>query len=194
MALKERVSKGEILEAAEKVFSEYGFYEAKIYKIAETAGVSVGTIYRFFSSKEELYGEILKKKLTELKRKVKGNVKDQPPKEAIKAYISTVIDFFEDEKDFFNIFIREFTSISLEEKFNLSRWYQEYIKELSLIVESGIREGTFKPLEPLTVMVIISGALKNTVYARSKGILKSTPDEIKECLYQVLLTGMEKKC
>jgi AcrR family transcriptional regulator len=195
MALKEKVSKEVILEAAEKIFSEYGFHEAKIYRIADLAGVSVGTIYRFFKSKEELYSEVIKKKLSELKRRVEKNVKNKSPEGALKAYISTVVDFFEEEKNFFTIFMREVGSLSIidEERFNLAEWYQNYIKGLAKIVERGIKRKIFKSLDPLAVILMISGAMKNTVYAQTKGFLKASPEEVKKTLYEIFLHGILNK-
>ncbi|WP_158515052.1 TetR/AcrR family transcriptional regulator [Bacillus weihaiensis] len=46
-----------ILDAAMNIFGKNGYYETKIVDIAEQAGVSKGTIYIYFSSKEELYIE-----------------------------------------------------------------------------------------------------------------------------------------
>ena len=44
-----------ILEEALKMFEEYGYEELKISDLAKEVGVSVGTIYSYFKSKEELY-------------------------------------------------------------------------------------------------------------------------------------------
>jgi AcrR family transcriptional regulator len=47
-----------ILAAARSTFSETGYRGTTIPKIAGQAGVSVGLIYRYFTSKEELFLEI----------------------------------------------------------------------------------------------------------------------------------------
>ncbi len=44
----------QILEAAIKVFSEKGFQVAKMQEVANAAGVSNGTVYNYFRSKDEL--------------------------------------------------------------------------------------------------------------------------------------------
>lgn len=49
----------EIIQAARKLISNDGFKGAQISSIAETAGVSTGLIYRYFSSKSQLMVEIL---------------------------------------------------------------------------------------------------------------------------------------
>ncbi len=49
-----------IREAAVKVISREGFYNTKTSKIAEEAGVAVGTIYNYFNSKNEILEYIFK--------------------------------------------------------------------------------------------------------------------------------------
>ncbi|MBY9082503.1 TetR/AcrR family transcriptional regulator [Paenibacillus sp. HN-1] len=44
-----------ILDAAYEVFGAEGFHEAKISQVAELAGIAKGTVYLYFSSKEELF-------------------------------------------------------------------------------------------------------------------------------------------
>lgn len=44
-----------ILEAAVAEFAEHGYDSANINHIAENAGVSIGSMYKYFSSKEDLY-------------------------------------------------------------------------------------------------------------------------------------------
>lgn len=44
-----------ILEKASEMFEKLGFAELKVSELAQEAGVSVGTIYSYFESKEGLY-------------------------------------------------------------------------------------------------------------------------------------------
>ncbi|NBI28797.1 TetR/AcrR family transcriptional regulator [Chengkuizengella sp. YPA3-1-1] len=50
-----------ILDSAFYLFSTKGFYETKISEIAEHAGIAKGTVYLYFSSKEELFKEITRR-------------------------------------------------------------------------------------------------------------------------------------
>jgi AcrR family transcriptional regulator len=49
-----------LLDAAELVFAELGFYDASIVKITEAAGVAQGTFYQYFSSKQEIFEELVR--------------------------------------------------------------------------------------------------------------------------------------
>jgi AcrR family transcriptional regulator len=48
-----------LLEAAEQVFTELGYHEASIVKIAEAAGVANGTFYLYFSGKQGIFDELV---------------------------------------------------------------------------------------------------------------------------------------
>lgn len=49
----------DIIEAAIKVFSEYGLDGAKMEYIAKEAGIGKGTIYEYFESKEALFDDMV---------------------------------------------------------------------------------------------------------------------------------------
>lgn len=53
----------EILDAAQQVFGEVGFARAKIDDVARLAGVSKGTVYLYFDSKESLFREMVRAKV-----------------------------------------------------------------------------------------------------------------------------------
>ena len=47
-----------ILDAAEHVFGWKGYQRTTMEAIAREAGISVGTLYNLFKSKEDLYGQV----------------------------------------------------------------------------------------------------------------------------------------
>ncbi len=194
MALKERISKEAILEAAEVVFSEKGFHEAKVYKIAEIANVSVGSIYRFFDSKEELYAGVLKRKLEKLERKVKKAIRGKKPEEALRAYIKTAIEFFDEEEKFFSLFVKEVSTVAEadREKFDISDWYEKYVNSLSKVVKRGIKRGEFKEVDPKATILTISGAIRNLICAKLRGTVKLSSEEIRDNITEIVLKGIKK--
>ncbi|HEU4850350.1 MAG TPA: TetR/AcrR family transcriptional regulator [Terrimesophilobacter sp.] len=52
-------TRARLLEAAESVFAECGYSEASIVRITEAAGVAQGTFYLYFSSKLEIFEELV---------------------------------------------------------------------------------------------------------------------------------------
>lgn len=61
-----------LLEAAEQVFVDLGYHDASIVKITEAAGVAQGTFYRYFTSKQAIFDELV----TDLNRRVRQAMKE----------------------------------------------------------------------------------------------------------------------
>lgn len=51
-------TRARLLEASKEIFEEDGFLEARISDIAERAGLSHGSFYHYFDSKEEIFREV----------------------------------------------------------------------------------------------------------------------------------------
>ena len=51
-------TRARLLAAAKEIFEENGFLEARISDIAERAGLSHGSFYHYFDSKEEIFREV----------------------------------------------------------------------------------------------------------------------------------------
>jgi len=64
-----------IIDAALNEFAQYGYSEANINKIAERAGVSVGSLYKYFNDKQNLY-QIIVNLSADTLREVLGQIID----------------------------------------------------------------------------------------------------------------------
>lgn len=52
-------TRARLIEAAEQVFNELGYHDASIVKIVDAAGVAPGTFYLYFSSKRDIFDELV---------------------------------------------------------------------------------------------------------------------------------------
>jgi AcrR family transcriptional regulator len=55
---------GELLDAALDLFLEKGFAATRVEEVAQRAGVSKGTLFLYFSSKEELFKAVVRENIT----------------------------------------------------------------------------------------------------------------------------------
>jgi AcrR family transcriptional regulator len=65
-----------ILDAAREAFTELG-QDAQMDDIARRAGVGVGTLYRHFTTKDVLVGELLRLKLSEFAKHVRAKFEEE---------------------------------------------------------------------------------------------------------------------
>lgn len=59
VTLKGQRTRERVVQAADKLFREHGYKEVSVPAIAQAAGVSIGTFYRYFENKEELFTLLL---------------------------------------------------------------------------------------------------------------------------------------
>ncbi len=67
------------MEAAERSFSMFGYKASTVDQIAKIANVGKGTIYTFFSNKEELFSEIITNLVKETKLAASAAIKEDRP-------------------------------------------------------------------------------------------------------------------
>lgn len=54
-----RRTRARLLEGAEQVFGELGYPDASVVKITEASGVAQGTFYLYFTSKQQIFDELI---------------------------------------------------------------------------------------------------------------------------------------
>lgn len=79
----------QVIEAAEKSFALFGYKATTMDHVAKIANVAKGTIYTFFTNKEELFDEILRSVILDMKRIAEREVREDRPfsKTCIKVWI-----------------------------------------------------------------------------------------------------------
>lgn len=71
---RSRQSVASIVEASAQVLEERGYKGATTNRIAERAGVSVGTLYQYFRSKDEIFEALIEKESTAYLEAIEGSV------------------------------------------------------------------------------------------------------------------------
>jgi len=66
-----------ILDAAMQSFSSFGYKATTMDLVAKIANVGKGTIYTFFSTKDELFDEIIKGALSEMNLIIENGIKEE---------------------------------------------------------------------------------------------------------------------
>ena len=96
-----QMTKERIMDAARKVFAEYGHDRANMRLIARSAGISVGGLYLYFKNKEDLCLTLLRESLDGFNRETREvlqGIKD--PAEALRRFITFTISSAIERKKF----------------------------------------------------------------------------------------------
>lgn len=162
---KERTSPGKterILVAAEKIFAQRGFAKAKIVDIARSAGVSEGTVYEYFESKEDLLLSIPLKRFDYFVDEFAESIQVTGAVKKLKTFINYHSSFFLTEPEFLQTFLLQ---IQLNRKFYTSKAFnsfRSYFKIIEDIITEGQNEGSIrKEVDPRVFRNMLLGAFSH---------------------------------
>ncbi|MGI9534251.1 MAG: TetR/AcrR family transcriptional regulator, partial [Thermodesulfobacteriota bacterium] len=92
--------KNNIIRIAAKLFSDKSFHDVTMDEIAEQVGVAKGTLYLYFSSKENLYLEILEHTFDTIESLLESEVaKSDSAPEKLKKVLAIIIKFYRENID-----------------------------------------------------------------------------------------------
>ncbi|KAB2834541.1 MAG: TetR/AcrR family transcriptional regulator [Candidatus Dadabacteria bacterium] len=198
-AAKDKVNTHDrILEAAIKLFSVKGFNGTTTKEIAEAAEVNEALIFRHFSTKRELYGAIIERKISEepgieLPLETHRDSKDD-------RLVFTAIATHMFEKCGSDPSFMRLLHFSALEGHDLSDMffdtYVEYINMLiSDYIETRIKEGEFKKLNPLYSSKAFIGMIVNQIIVQElfgeKKKNNTNQKELIETFVEIFLEGIK---
>src|SRR5580704_11972366 len=86
-----------VLEAAKAVFSAGGA-EASLEAVAHTAGVGIGTLYRHFPTREDLFEAVYRHEVQQLADLAERSRKEIRPIEALRQWMHSIVKFVATKK------------------------------------------------------------------------------------------------
>ena len=196
MKLKDKLKqerKLQIIRTACKLFAEKGYYNTTMPDIAKELGMSVGNLYNYFSSKEELAKEIMvtvSRWVAERIRKI--NEKDIPTKEKIYELVKSFIDIALKEPELIHYFLRVFLSNRevFEEDCLGFACVGDVVTEIGVLLSEGVAKGEFRNQDFFSAFVTIMGPMGGIVFLHGEGVLqkslKEYAEEIAENIWRAL--------
>ncbi len=153
-----------IVASAAKLFGEKGYHNTTTAEIAESAGVAAGTIYIYFSSKEELLVAVFEEFLgVHMKRLREGIAREAGPEAKLRRLIALGLELMEQNPDSARIFLsqlRQSTSMIKMVAKRSSRVYRDMIEE---VLEDCVRAGTCRRINVRSAATMLFGAYQNVV-------------------------------
>ena len=160
----------QILEAAIAEFGEHGIGGARLERIASRAGVSKGTIYLYFASKEDLFREVVRQVVVPRMRETERKLEGGTPREQLERYIRIQWAHFEHPGA--GAWVR-LVLTELHRYPDLAAFYHaEAISKsnevLGAILRRGMASGDFRKMDPLAAVSMIKAiALMHALWSQS---------------------------
>lgn len=174
-----------IVEAAMRVFGTTGFRDTKIADVATEAGVATGTLYNYFSSKEEIFQSIL----DDGRERLYGMLADcdaiEDPLARLRTLLHVLLGFLEQHGSLFAIYMQ----LGLAERHTLKRADDDCDEDFRRallgafersLVEAGDRIRSDHPPELLASLLggLLNGMILRWIEGEFRSGLQSHTDTI----------------
>jgi len=195
MARQNKPDKEELIrKAAIHAFARYGFHHTQVEEIARRARVAVGTIYNYFTSKEEILLSIFeadfKERIRSYQRLRKSGLSIP---EQIRTLLTEHFSLKAKSVDLVQVLLRERLYPGKEFKERLLEFYQEMLKRIEELINEGVEQGWVRPCNPRIIALALLGVVESVnacvmLYPPQKveQIRKEAPVELVDFLWNGL--------
>lgn len=168
--------KTDILNAAEGLFSEFGFEGTSTRQIAKESGANMAMINYYFGSKEGVFLEIMESRISGFKSQLDLISDEQiPAKEKLLKVVEQYTNRIFANINFHKMMHRELSLTQRPEMFSKIKDAMASNRlVIERIIENGIAEKTFRPVDVRMTIASIMGSI--TLIATSPSKVIDTPD------------------
>lgn len=187
----------EMLAAALELFSQKGYHDVSMHEIAERAEFAIGTLYKFFRNKEDLYkGLVLEQSDRFHDALVQAMEAPGDEIEILQNYLRTKAEVFRANLPFIRLYIAESRGASYNLKAGLTdelrKRYYDFLERLALVFDSGIRKKRFRKIaSPYQLAValdtVVNAFLLLWIEAPERHPYPDSPDAVLDIFFRGLI-------
>jgi uroporphyrinogen-III synthase/AcrR family transcriptional regulator len=184
--------KERMLEVAAKLFSKKNYHEVMMDDVAQLTNVAKGTVYNYFTSKEELYFTIMSSKLNHLNTSLKIKINSEISIiDSLHTYVIHLYMFMMKYQNFFLMYQKEYMIAENEFCDQLRAMSEDLRSILSEIVYKGKRENQFRNIdESLAVQLVLGSVFGSVQRGIENGYSGDKLIEEREKLFDFVLHGL----
>lgn len=146
---EKRRQRQEMLAAALALFSEKGYHNVSMHQIAEKAEFAIGTLYKFFQNKEDLYKALVLEQCDTFEDAITRAIEEPEDEiEKLRSYIRIKGERVRENLPFVRLFLAERRGASFNIKAGLDdelrKRHYAFLEKLASIFHNGIKKKRFR--------------------------------------------------
>jgi AcrR family transcriptional regulator len=186
-----------IVEAAESVFLAQGFAEARMADVAKAAGVSVGTLYNYFESKELVFASLIQIRQSEFSELMRSAL-SEPTREPMPLHLMRALFEYLQQK---SGLVALFTQLGAVTENDLRRvggpameaHYREYLQILERAVQTEVSRGALRKDVPARLLATtLAGPMNALVFEWMQEGRPPKLGERGDALYALFVQGAKQ--
>lgn len=158
--------KNQIIQAAILVFTRLGFHEARMDDIVAQTGLSKGTLYWYYKSKEDLIIAILDRVFgAEFEKMEILNDIDQPAAGCLQNFLEIYIADIQKAMNLAPI-VYEFYALAFRNKtvrLVMQRYLNTFVNLIEPIILRGVKSGEFHPVDAQQAAIALGSQMEGTL-------------------------------
>ncbi|WP_158508757.1 TetR/AcrR family transcriptional regulator [Thermosulfidibacter takaii] len=190
-----QLRKREILDAALELFAKKGYAGTSMQEIAKEAEFAVGTLYKFFPTKEELYRELVLERARGIHDTLMSAFDEAEVIPLLKKIVQLKWQIMQENRVFLKLYFSELweTRFSLQQTLTgeVKQLYRRYFERLVWVFKRGVEEGVFKRKSPRLYALAFEGMVNNILLeALDEDSIGFLPEDVLDLfLNSILLEG-----
>jgi AcrR family transcriptional regulator len=183
-----------ILDAAERLFLRVGYHDAKMADVAAEAGVAVGTLYKYFDSKEEVFASLSARVRNDLMGLLEGAVSSDDPLERLRDLVRRSFVYAEDHGAMLAIY----TQLGVVSELQIrsaggeaaEQIFDKFLERIEAILVDGVSRGLIRDDLPAAVLAtVFAGVMNATLYHWVRSERKASLADRAEAMLNLFLEG-----
>ncbi|MEX1298662.1 MAG: TetR/AcrR family transcriptional regulator [Desulfotignum sp.] len=190
----------EILAAALAVFAEGGFHNTTMAQISKAAQYPLGTIYKYFPGKKEMYHDLVIERVHELGRVLYdiAHRQDLSVTDRLLSSLKAQARFYRDNQDVVKIYISERSNIDsvgmprLNERVN--RLHERMVRLFENLFDQGIQDGVFKSFPARDMAELFADIVHSAAWS---GLFREPETDLEDqrlsMIFEMIAFGIKKQ-
>ncbi len=188
----------EMLAAALDLFSEKGYHSVSMHEIAGKSEFAIGTLYKFFKNKEDLYKALVLEKSDKFHDAIMKAIEEPGDEiEKLRNYVRAKGQIFRDNVSMVRLYFAETRGASFNIMAGLDRQireqYGQFLEALGSVFKSGIKRKRFaKIADPYHLAVALESLTNAFLFlwleAPERHPYPENPDAILNILFKGLIS------
>ena len=187
----------DMLSAALELFSEKGYHNISMHEIAARAEFAVGTIYKFFKNKEDLYKALVLEQSDKFHDTLTQAIEAPDDEiEKLRNYVRAKGEVFQANASMIRLYFAETRGASFNIMAGLDseirEQYDIFLQKLAMVFEEGIKNKRFKKISDPYYLAIAIESITNAflflwLQAPERHPYPENPDVILDILFKELM-------
>ena len=179
MSVKEATHE-RLLEAAEEVFADKGYYEAAVDEIARRSNTSKGSVYFHFPSKESLFLAMVGHLGNRLMQQVENAIAEvKDPRERVEVALSTTLETLTQHRTLASLLLSKGFGMGSSFVKKRQEVFTRFADQVTALLEEALPQEIADPLNREVIAYASLGAISEVVV---KWLETGTPHPVKEAL------------